>query len=192
MIYRNSFLTCLCIACLSTCMVSCQGPVKGRNGVVYKTAAEYNDYIINRQLNVVQDIVDFSNISKTDLDSSERLLVTDQKITRQMTEEIKGMPVFEGDSTFRDAAVNLFSFYSHVFGNEYRQIIEYRKKAMFLTTDDLHAQDSIIQAITLEEEGFDKALHNAQQRFAEKNHVEIRQTERAQKLEQKLDQQLNK
>ncbi len=158
---KNSFLICLFILCLAACIASCTGPIRGRNGVVYKTAAEYNDYIINRQLNVVQHIVDFSNVSKKDLDSSGRLLGTYQLITRQMTNEINGMPAYEGDSTFRDAAVNLFNFYSHLFRNEYPQIIEYRKKGMFLTSDDLIEQDSNIKAIKVEEEDLHKSLYNA-------------------------------
>ncbi len=165
---------------------SCNGPVKGKNGVVYHSAVEYNDYIINRQLNIVQDIIEFADASKIDLDSAGRLLDNDENKAGQLLKEIQEMPPYKGDSAFRDAAGNLFAFYRHLFGNEYRQILGYRKKGEFLDEGDTEATDSIVNHVKLEEEGLDKAVHHAQQNFADQNHFSIEQTDRAKKLEQQL------
>lgn len=50
------------------------GEVKGKNGIVYKNAWEYNDYIVSRQTKVVNYILDFVRTADTNLDAAEVLL----------------------------------------------------------------------------------------------------------------------
>lgn len=41
---------------------ACNKPVKGRNGVVYKSAVQYNDYIVNRQTTLMKNVVAFGEM----------------------------------------------------------------------------------------------------------------------------------
>src|ERR1044072_6764441 len=59
---------------LAILVVSCNKPVKGKNGVTYKTAVEYNDYIVNRQSTLIKDVIAFGGAAQTNLDSAEHML----------------------------------------------------------------------------------------------------------------------
>ena len=52
------------------------------------------------------------------------------KETGSMINDIKGMPAFKGDSSLRDAAVNIFGFYKKIFDNDYRDVIHLRKELL--------------------------------------------------------------
>ena len=91
---------------------------KGANGVTYKTAVEYNDYIVARQTTLMKNIMKFISVAENDLDSAENMLDGYVKETGIMVTDIKGMPAFKGDSSLRDAAVNIFGFYKMIFDND--------------------------------------------------------------------------
>jgi hypothetical protein len=97
--------------------------------------------------------------------------------------EIKGMPSYRGDSALRDAAVNIFSFYKRIFLNQYKRIVEIRRKGSFMTKDDLDELKQIIDDISKEEEKLDKNFHNAQQDFADKNNMQLGENS----LQKKID-----
>ena len=54
--------------------ISCTESVKGKNGVTYKTAVQYNDYIVNRQTTLIKFILDFSKMADSNLDSAGMML----------------------------------------------------------------------------------------------------------------------
>ena len=162
---------------------ACDKPVKGRNGVIYKTAVQYNDYIVGRQSTLMQNVHDFGKVAETNLDSATKMLNKFAARTATMIEEIKGMPSYKGDSALRDAAVSSFNFYKNVFENDYMQIITIRKKGIDITPEDAAEANRIIQKITQDEQDFDKRFHNAQKDFAEKNNMKLTEN----KIQQKID-----
>ena len=92
----------------------------------------------------------------------------------KMIEEIKGMPPYKGDSALRDAAVSSFSFYKRVFGKDYMDILEIKKKGPEnITEEDMQQANAIVEKISKEEEGYDKRFHEAQQRYADKNNMKL-------------------
>ena len=93
-------------------LTSCKNETpKGANGVTYKSAVEYNDYIVSRQTTLMKNIMKFISVAENDLDSAEGMLDGYVKETATMVTDIKGMPAFKGDSSLRNAAVNIFGFY---------------------------------------------------------------------------------
>ena len=106
---------------------ACNKPVKGKNGVTYKSPVQYNDYIVSRQTDLMKKVVDFSNVAETNIDSAATMLKGYAAETATMIDEIRGMPAYKGDTSLRNAAVNSFSFYKRVFEEDYVDIINIRK-----------------------------------------------------------------
>ncbi len=168
---------------IMACFAACNQPVKGRNGQVYKSAAQYNDYIISRQTTLIKNVLDLSTIAQTDLDSADKMLDKYVVETDSMILNLNGMPPYKGDSSFRDAAIASFAFYKKVFGNEYKQLINIRKNGGDTTQEGIAEMSKIVDKITREEEKYDKAFHNAQKNFADKNHMKLAENEMQKKID---------
>lgn len=167
-------------------IISCNQPVKGKNGEVYKTPVQYNNYIINRQKGLVNDVTDMTKVAQTDLDSADKMLDDFVRKTERMVTDIQGMPPFKGDTTFREAAIASFNFYKKTFGTDYKQLINIRKNGGDATEEGVAEMNKIVENISREEEKYDKVFHNAQKSFADKNHMRLESD-----LQKKLDK-LNK
>lgn len=169
-------------------IIACDQPAKGRNGVTYKSAAQYNDYIVGRQAKLMQHVLDFAKTADNDLDAAEKMLDKYARETATTVEEIKGMPAYKGDSSLREAAVRSFSFYKNVFQNDYSRIIRIRKKGADMTSEDIEEMQKIAGKITRDEKGFDKSFHNAQKNFADKNRMKLMENEMQKKFDKEIDQ----
>ena len=167
-------------------ITACNKPVKGTNGVTYKTPVQYNDYIVGRQTELMRKVINFSKAAEIDIDSAANMLKGYATETGKMIEEIKGMPPYKGDSSLRNAAIRSFSFYKKVFEEDYMDIIRIRKKDD-ITQEDVDEMDRIVKKITKEEEGYDKSFHNAQNEFAKKNKMRLRENEVQKEMDKELD-----
>jgi len=173
-----------------TAFVSCNQPVKGRNGVIFKSASQYNDFIVGRQTAVMKNVMDFVRVSETNLDSAETMLDEYVVGLEKIIEEINGLPPYKGDSVLRDAAAATFVFYKRIFSNEYKELIDIRKKGGAFTEEGVTAMNQIVDRITQEEDRYDKAFHNAQRDFAAKNNMKLTDNE-MQKQMDKLNKKYN-
>lgn len=183
---RYLFLSAILFAGLVACKQS--SSVKGENGVTYKNPVEYNDYIVNRQTDLMKKVVEFGKVADVSLDSAEALLKKSVRETAKMIEEIKGMPAYKGDSALRNAAVNSFSFYKKIFEKDYMDILNIRKKGEEnITEEDVAAANAIVEKISKEEEGLDKAFKNAQQDYAEKHKMKLMNNKAQKDIEKELD-----
>lgn len=181
---RYLFLSVLIIAGMTACKQS----AKGKNGVTYKSASEYNDYIVNRQTALMKNVLAFGKIADENLDSAETMLNQAVKNAAVMIEEIKGMPPFKGDSSLRDAAVTSFSFYKRVFEKDYHDILTIRKKGQEnITQEDIEEANRIVENITKEEEGIDKAFQAAQREYASKNNMRLMDNKAQKDLETEMN-----
>lgn len=167
-------------------LAACKKPVKGRNGVAYKNAVEYNDYIVNRQTTLMKKVLEFGKAAETSPDSANQLLDLYVTQTNGMITELKGMPPFNNDSTLRDAAIKSFTFYKRVFSDDYKRILSIRENADFSITDAETKMNAIVEKLSEEEDEYDKAFHNAQKNFALKNNMELRENSIQKELD-KLD-----
>ncbi|MEQ1675670.1 MAG: hypothetical protein ABL876_03140 [Chitinophagaceae bacterium] len=158
---------------LLTALASCNKPVKGRNGVTYKNAVQYNDYIVGRQAILMKKVLEFGRAADVNLDSAEQMLDKFSDETDEMIVDLKGMPPFKKDSALRDAAVRTFTFYKKVFSTDYKELLQVRNKPGI----DVATAEQEVNAITVrlskEEEGYINGLHKAQRAFADKNHMKL-------------------
>lgn len=154
-------------------LVSCTESEKGKNGITYKTAVQYNDYIVNRQTTLIKYILEFSKMADSNLDTAGMALKKYAGQAEQMIEEVKGMPAYKGDSALRNAAVNSFIFYKKLFELEYLDLLNLRKKNTVMSSEDVAEANSIVDRIGKEEEILDKGFQNAQKAFAKKNKMKL-------------------
>lgn len=152
---------------------SCNKPVKGRNGVTYKNAVQYNDYIVSRQATLMKKVLEFGRVAQLDLDSAEQMLDEFTDDTDKMIVEIKGMPPFKKDSALRDAAIRTFTFYKKVFSNDYKEMLQVRNKPGIDVATAEQEVNAIVERLSKEEEGYDRSFHKAQQAFADKNNMKL-------------------
>lgn len=90
----------------------------------FATPVAYNDYIVDQQykisatVNQLIESLDSGNLaySTTKLDAMKK--ASDEAIAR-----IKGLPAFKGNTSFRDAAAELFVFYKTCAENEFKELV---------------------------------------------------------------------
>jgi hypothetical protein len=166
-------------------LVSCKPSVKGKNGVSYDSAVEYNDYIVERQERLVQNIISLRSLTKEELIAADTLLLRYTRQADSIIEEVRGMPAYRKDTALRNAAINSFGFYKKIFEKEYPPILRLRQKdSEQLTTEEIEEANAILERIAKEERELDAEFQNAQREYAMKNNMRI--------TDNKLQDQINK
>jgi hypothetical protein len=157
---------------LSVVFVSCNNEQpKGDNGETYKSATEYNDYIVSRQTILKKDKLDIEKIADFDLDSAGKMLDNYVMKTSTMVQEIKSMPPYKGDSTFRDAAAGIFGSYNKIFGEDYRVILHLLSEQDGTSTEIEERINQLNKKVEGEEKNLDNQFQNAQKTFAQKHNL---------------------
>lgn len=166
-------------------VVSCKPSVKGKNGVSYDSAVEYNDYIVERQERLVQNILSLRSLSKEELNAADTLLQRYARQADSIIEEVRGMPPYRKDTALRNAAINSFGFYKRIFEKEYPPVLRLRQKGSEqLTLEDVEQANAILERIAKEEKELDAEFQKAQREYATKNNMRI--------TDNKLQDQINK
>lgn len=161
------------ISILVLLLAACKNPPKGENGVVYKSAVTYNDYIISRQNKIVKKMLAFGKMAGTDPDSAYQMLDVFAGETSALIKELEGMPPYKNDTLFRNAAISSFQFYKRTFEKDYKELLGVRKRED-ISADEAEAEmNKITDRLTREEELLDKNFHNAQVKFARDNKLQL-------------------
>ncbi len=164
---------------------ACKDPLRAKDGTLFKTPADYNEYIISRQTKVIRNIIELGNRIKVSPDTAYSLLDKYSTQTDSVIEDIKGMPPFRSDSAFRDAAIRSFTFYKTLFNDHYRTILQIRMRGGDASEDGVNEWMDVMDKIKREEEGLDKQLHNAQIDFAKKYNMKMRPSDIQKELKKK-------
>jgi hypothetical protein len=134
-------------------------------------AVAYNDRIISLQSRIVKSMIDFSKSFDTDDKNAmekkhAQLLSTIQSAIKE-AQTIEG---FDGNTQFRDAAVEMFKFYDSIAKKEYKEIMDILKKETPEETD-LTRINEIVTSISQREEQLDRKFQVIQQAFARKHNI---------------------
>jgi hypothetical protein len=164
---------------------ACKDPLRAKDGTIFKTPADYNEYIISRQTRIIRNIIELGNQIKVSPDTAYTLLDKYSTQTDSVIEDIKGMPPFRSDSAFRDAAIRSFTFYKTLFNDHYRTILKLRMRGGEATEEGVNDWMEVMEKIKREEEGLDKQLHNAQNDFAKKYSMKMRPSDIQKELKKK-------
>ncbi len=158
-----------------TILVSCTGGVKGKDGTVFRTPVDYNDYIVARQRSLIEDLRHFGDMIDVDLDTAEASLKKSVVKTDHIIDDIRNMPAYKGDTIFRNAALKSFVFYKDIMTHEYQEILAFKRKGALATAEDQEKMNDIIARISKKEESLDRAFIRGQERFAEKNQMTLQE-----------------
>lgn len=147
----------------------------GTNGVTYKTPLEYNEYIISRQMQLQKDITEYTagaQISIEEADKGLDKMIRDASVSLKDIEE---MPAYNGDSSFRNAAIVLFTFYKTDFSTDFKDMHQIKRKVEGGTGTDEDQQklEKFSDVVSAKEGPLDARFKEAQTKFAKDNNLTI-------------------
>lgn len=166
-------------------LFACKDLIRAKDGTLFKTPADYNEYIIGRQTRIIRNIMELGNQIEVSPDTAYALLDKYTAETDTVIADIKGMPPFRSDSAFRDAAIRSFSFYKVLFNEHYRRILQLRMHGNDATEEGIGEIMEITEKIKREEEQLAKQLHNAQAEFATRYGMKLRPSTIQQEMDKK-------
>lgn len=134
-------------------------------------AVAYNDRIISMQSRIVQSMIDFSKSFDTgDRSAMEKKHAQLLSTIQSAIKEAQAIEGFDGNTQFRDAAVEMFNFYDSIAKKEYKEIMDILKKDT-PEEADLTRINEIVTSISQREEQLDKKFQGIQQAFARKHNI---------------------
>lgn len=157
----------------------------------FSTAVGYNDYIVKRQKDIYNFIFKMTDAAAKDPEAAEKVIDEAIPVIDKIIGEIKFLPSFNGDSSFRDAAVPLFEFYKATFDGAYREIIAINKKGDKKTKADIAKQQALSDKLSSEEASLDIAMKSAQSAFAVSNNMQVQENTELQEKVNNLDKKEN-
>lgn len=177
---NRSLLYCLIISSFFVVILSCNSGSESKSDAV-----AYNDSIVSLQEDIIRHFLDLGAKFETFDSATIHASYSDlRSIVNASIEKISGFDDFEGESYFKDATGQLFSFYNDVLEKEYRVILDVLTKgAEFITDYDTTVLDSLAAVVASKEAIQDTKFRKAQERFASQFNLLI--------MENKLQEDIN-
>jgi hypothetical protein len=140
----------------------------------FKTAIEYNDYIISEQNKVVASMNLLSQAveSGTYLDM-DKALDSVRAQTKRSLKVIKGMDGYNNNTALKSAAVKLFSFYCKISKKEFKKMVGILKKGDKIKVKDMACMEKLSERISSGEMPLDDIFAKAQEDFAKENNFTL-------------------
>lgn len=148
-------------------ILSCNTKGTTSNGM---TAEDYHNVIVDQQNLVFDQIFEMFELIEADIALAETERIKLIKMCDEAVEAIQALPSFNGDSEFRDVALEVFTFYQGISANEYKQMLE-----GLMSDDDTQIMNvlKLEEEINLKEIALDAKLRGAQSKFASKNSLRL-------------------
>lgn len=141
----------------------------------FKTAVEYNDYIVAEQDKIGEKIMEFNTLIE-DLNSTKELannkIQEVLKVIKSSIAAIEKLSDFEGNKELRQTTLDLFKYYEKCIGVYYVEIINIIYAAE-LTDDSTVQLQKIMDKITSEEKILDENFSKAQNNFAKAHNFQL-------------------
>lgn len=145
------------------------------NPKIFKTAVEYNDYIISEQTaigNQINELMALVNDTSSTFDQAKKKLGVLAARSKEAEENARKLPSYNGNTSFRDAAASLFLFYYTTFSSDYATIIDLMYNGGG-SNEAYERIDSIIANISVREKNYDELFSSEQKKFADDNNFTI-------------------
>jgi hypothetical protein len=146
-------------------------------------AIDYNDKIIALQTKIIKSMIAFSQSfgtgDKKTMMKAHKLMVTTIETTLK---ETKKLGPFQGDSSLRDGAVELFKFYNEISKKEYLEIVKILSKGQ-PDKKGLARMNEIVESITVRENKLDKKFQGIQVAFTRKYGIALTEN----KMQKQID-----
>lgn len=134
------------------------------------TAEEYHNTIVDQQNLVFDKIFEMFELIETNVLLAEAERVNLVIMCDEAVAVVQALPSFNGDSEFRDVALEVFTFYQGISANEYKQILD-----AIMSGDETQFINVVAmeEQINLKEIALDAKLRGAQNKFASKNKLRL-------------------
>jgi len=133
-----------------------------------QSALDYNNTIVDEQMKIMEKFMRFIELETEDLDEMDAARSEIVAQCKTSIAEVEKLAAFEGDPTFRDAALQLFRFYKHSSEISYKEMIDILRKGEMMTEEDEERLIEINEAVTADETELDEQLSKAQEVFSKK------------------------
>lgn len=144
-------------------------------------ASDYNDAIVDVQNEIGDRILEFSGmLGMQNYKGAEIHIANVLAATESGVSEIEALPPFEGNTAFRDAALDLFRFYDKTFRNEYPEMLSLVKKGNMSEEDNLRFMN-LLEGVARGEQQYDEAFRLAQMEFATRHKISLHDSDYTQK-----------
>lgn len=140
----------------------------------FKTAVEYNDYIIALQNKVGKCIADFNKA--VDSGSLSYANAMREKIVKAADEalvKLKKMPAYNGNSSFREATIPLFAFYKSCAETEYKEMVNLVLGGKEIDDAVIARVNELVVLVTEKENKLDQQFAAEQRKFARENNFTL-------------------
>ncbi|MFA6571392.1 MAG: hypothetical protein WCT77_09160 [Bacteroidota bacterium] len=139
------------------------------------TPIQYNDYIINAQSSIIQKFIELTKtFEKADaVEMESKLLELKTRIDSSIT-EITNLDKFEGNGEFKQAAMNLLTFYKSAVATDFKEMVDILKRKDKITPKDIERMGQLNTHIGTKEKMLDAEFAKAQDAFALKYNISIR------------------
>lgn len=141
----------------------------------------YNDGIVLKQVEAGRLMQLFGeSLQKKDIRLAEKVLAELQNTLQKHITSLKTMPAFEGNSTLRNAAYDLFQLYASVASNEYPAIMaEYRAAELSGKLNEERVI-KLLEDVRQREATADKTFLESQKNFAHHFGFSLKENDRLQ------------
>ncbi len=148
-----------------------------------KDAVKYNDKIVNLQEKVVKAMM---AIFETEDDAEiARRHAHAIATVEDAVKTLKAMKPYKDNTQLRDTAVKVFEFYESICQNEYREMIEIKKKGGEPSPEDQARMEQLLTGIEDRESALDAEMSAVQREFASKHGCELVQSNWEQEMQGK-------
>ena len=155
-------------------------------GKYIKFAHAYNNYIVDNQGYIIEKNMEFVKVLEGNDSNKEAAeyykALTEQ--TLQSIDSVSNLGSFNGNTEFKDAAVNLFKFYQEAW-SEYKNLIDLKTKE-----EKIKAYTKIREKFnavhSIKEKELEDKFYHAHTNFSHQNMLHVRNTELHEKLDSML------
>lgn len=147
--------------------------VEGDIQISYTDAVVYGKFFVEHQTKLLKLILDMGNVAENS--STEELNAYVDEMIALCEETIgifKNVEGFNGSTELRDAAIELYGFYSRMMKDQYKQMVDIiTKEESEITNEDMAMITEIEKSIGEEEIIYDNLFQTAQQNFSKTNNL---------------------
>jgi hypothetical protein len=140
----------------------------------FKSAVEYNNYIIALQSKVGESVGNFiKSFESRDLSLTNSMRENIVGAAEEGIVKLKSLPAYKGNSNFKNASIRLFEFYKICGETEYKELVS-------LTLGDKQKKEGatervnqLVTDVTKKEKNLDDQFLSEQKKFAKDNDFDL-------------------
>lgn len=140
----------------------------------FKTAVEYNDYIVGQQKRVFNAINEFNkSVDSGSVRYSHSKREAIVAVVDDALIQLRKLPAYKGDGGLKAATIPLFEFYKTSAEVEYKEMIDLVLGSENIDDSIMKRINQLVAQVTEKEKKFDADFAAAQQKFAVDNHFTL-------------------